>query len=76
MRGGGLYINGGGNMNRRSFNDGWQRIMNLDLILPFGEIWCIKYGDWWEWEQIKFGFPVTIVTTYRANFEKSYLTQF
>ena len=24
----------------------------------------------------KFGFPVTAVTAYRANFEKSYLTQF
>ena len=27
-------------------------------------------------EQAKFGFPVTTVTAYRANFEKSYLTQF
>ena len=27
-------------------------------------------------EQAKFGFPVVAVTTYRANFEKSYLTQF
>ena len=27
-------------------------------------------------EQAKFGFPVIAVTTYRANFEKSYLTQF
>ena len=43
---GGIYSSGGGNMNRMSFNEGWQRIMNLDLILAFGEIWCIKYGDW------------------------------
>ena len=42
----GLYNSSGGNMNGRSFNEGWQRIMNLDLILAFGEIWCIKYGDW------------------------------
>ena len=27
-------------------------------------------------EQAKFGFPVAAVTVYRANFEKSYLTQF
>ena len=24
----------------------------------------------------KFGFPIAVVTAYRANFEKSYLTQF
>ena len=24
-------------MNGRSFNEGWQRIMNLDLILAFGK---------------------------------------
>ena len=27
-------------------------------------------------EQANFGFPVAVVTAYRANFEKSYLTQF
>ena len=27
-------------------------------------------------EQAKFGFPTTIVTACRANFKKSYLTQF
>ena len=43
---GGLYSSGGGNMNRRPFNKGWQRIMNLDLILALGEIWCIKWKDW------------------------------
>ena len=46
---GGLYSSSGGNMNGMSFNEGWQRIMNLDLILAFGEIWCIKWKDWWEW---------------------------
>ena len=34
----GLYSSGWGNMNEMSFNEGWQRIMNLDLILAFGEI--------------------------------------
>ena len=44
-RRGGLYSSGGENMNRMPFNEGWQRIMNLDLILAFGEIWCIKCED-------------------------------
>ena len=44
-----LYGSGGGNMNGRSFNEGWQRIINLDLILALGKIWCIKWKDWWEW---------------------------
>ena len=35
---GGLYSSGGGNMNGKLFNEGWQRIMNLDLILALGEI--------------------------------------
>ena len=34
----GLYSSGGENMNGMSFNEGWQRIMNLDLILALGEI--------------------------------------
>ena len=42
---GGLYSSGGGNMNERPFNEGWQKIMNLDLILVLGEIWCIKWKD-------------------------------
>ena len=33
-----LYSSGRGNMNRRPFNKGWQRIMNLVLILALGEI--------------------------------------
>ena len=37
-KGEGLYSSGGENTNERSFNEGWQRIMNLDLILAFGEI--------------------------------------
>ena len=46
---GGLYSCGGGNMNGMPFNEGWQRIMNLDFILALGEIWCFKWKDWWEW---------------------------
>ena len=45
---GGLYSNSGENINRMPFNEGWQRIMNLNLILALGEIWCIKWKDWWE----------------------------
>ena len=44
----GLYNGGGENMNGMPFNEGWQRIMNLDLILALGEIWCIKWKNWWE----------------------------
>ena len=53
---GSLYSSGGENMNEMSFNKGWQRIMNLDLILAFGEILCIKWKDWWEWgaSQVRF----------------------
>ena len=46
----GLYSSGGENMNGRPFNEGWKRIMNLDLILALGKIWCIKWKNWWEWE--------------------------
>ena len=42
---GGLYSSGGENMNKISFNEGWQKIMNLELILTLGEIWCIKCKD-------------------------------
>ena len=42
---GGLYSSGGENMNGKSFNKGQQRIMNLDLILAFGKILCIKWKD-------------------------------
>ena len=43
---GGLYSSGGENKNGRSFNESWQRIMNLDLILAFKEIGCIKFRNW------------------------------
>ena len=44
----GLYSSGEENMNKKSFNESWQKIMNLNLILAFGEIECIKCRDWWE----------------------------
>ena len=34
----GLYSSSEENMNGRTFNEGWQRIMNLDLILALGKI--------------------------------------
>ena len=34
----GLYSSGGGNMNGKSFNKGWQRIMNLDFIKLWGNL--------------------------------------
>ena len=53
---GDLYSSGRENMNGRPFNEGWQRIMNLVLILALEEIWCIKWKDWWEWgaNQVRF----------------------
>ena len=49
--------------------------MNLDLILVFRKICALNVKIDESEEQAKFGFPVTAVITYRANFEKSYLTQ-
>ena len=53
---GGLYSSGGENMNGKSFNESWQRIMNLNLILALGKIWFIKWKDLWEWgaSQVRF----------------------
>ena len=57
-----------------------KRIMNLDPILVFREIWFIKFGRWWEWWESNMSktsvFPVAPVTIFRSNFEKSYLSQF
>ena len=46
------------------------------LFQPLGKSGALngKIGE--SEEQAKFGFPVAVVTAYRANFEKSYLTQF
>ena len=63
-------------MNGSSFNEGWQRIMNLDLILTLGKLGALNVEIGESEEQAKFGFPVVIVTTCRVKFKKSYLTQF
>ena len=34
----GIYNSGRGNINERPFNESWKRIINLDLILAFGEV--------------------------------------
>ena len=73
---GDLYSSGGKNMNERPFNEGWQRIMNLDLILTLGKSSALNGNIGGNEEQAKFGFPVAAVTACRANFKKSYLTQF
>ena len=52
----GLYSNGWENMNEMPFDEGWQRIVNLNLILAFQEIWCIKCRDWWKWGARKIRF--------------------
>ena len=51
-----LYNSDEENINGRSFNEGWQRIINLDFILALGKIRCIKWKDWWEWgvSQVRF----------------------
>ena len=67
---GGLYSSGGENMNGRPFNEGWQRIMNLDLILAFGEIWCIKCEDWWEWGASKVRFSRSYCNSILSQFQK------
>ena len=48
--------------------------MNLDFILAFGKSGALNGKIGGSKEQAKFGFPVTVVTACRANFEKSYLS--
>ena len=62
-------------MNGRPFNEGWQGIMNLDLILALGKSDALNVEIDESEEQAKFGFPVAAVTACRANFEKSYQPQ-
>ena len=50
--------------------------MNLEIILAFEEIWSLNIEIDESEKQAKFGFFVATVTACRANFEKSYLTQF
>ena len=71
-----LYSSGGENMNGRPFNECWQRIMNLDLILALGKSSALNGKIGGSEEQTKFDFPVVALTAYRAKFEKLYLTWF
>ena len=73
---GGIYNSSRGNMNGRPFNEGWQRIMNLDLILALWKSGALNVKIDKSEEQAKFGFPVAAVTAYKANFKKLYLNQF
>ena len=67
---GGIYSSGGGNMNEMPLNEGWQGIMNLDLILAFGEIWRIKCGDWWEWGASKVRFSCSYCNSLYSQLRK------
>ena len=52
----GLYSSGGGNMNGMPFNKGWQKIMNLDLILALGKSGVLnrEIGESEEQAKIRF----------------------
>ena len=72
-REGGLYSSSGENMNEMSFNEGWQglkSIMNLDPILDFGESWCIKCRDWWEWWVNKIQFSRSYYNSLQSQITK------
>ena len=73
---GGLYNSGEENKNERSFNEGWQRIINLDLILAFGKSDALNVEIGGSEVQAKFSFSVTTITACRAIYKKSHLTQF
>ena len=47
----GLYSSGRENMNGMLFNEGWQRIMNLDFILAFGKSGVLNVEIGWSEEQ-------------------------
>ena len=46
-----IYSSGKENMNGKSFNEGWQRIMNLDFILAFGKSGVLNVEIGWSEEQ-------------------------
>ena len=54
---------------------GSKRIINLDLILEFGEIWYIKCRDWWEWGASKIRFSCSYCNSLWSQIQKviSYL---
>ena len=49
--------------------------MNLNLIQYLGKLGALNVEIGGSEEQAKFGFPVATITTCRAKFKKSYLTQ-
>ena len=49
---------------------GAKRIMNLDLILNFGEIWCIKCRDWWKWGASKIRFFCSYCNSLQSQIQK------
>ena len=49
---------------------GAKRIMDLDLILDFGEIWCIKCRDWWEWGASKIRFFYSYCNSLQSQIQK------
>ena len=46
------------------------------LFQPLGKSGALNVEIGESEEQAKFGFPVTTITAYKANFKKSYLIQF
>ena len=54
---------------------GSKRIMNLNLILDFGKILCIKCRDWWEWGASKIRFSCNYCNSLQSQIQKiiSYL---
>ena len=55
----------------------FQKVLLFARLIHFlGEICALNGKIGGSKEQAKFGFPVAAVTACRANFEKSYLTQF
>ena len=49
---------------------GAKRIMDLDLNLDFGEIWCIKCRDWWEWGASKIRFFRSYCNSLQSQIQK------
>ena len=51
-----MYNNDGKSMNEMSFNEGWQKIMNLDLILALGKSGVLngEIGESEEQAKIRF----------------------
>ena len=55
------------------FNKQSKRIMNLDLILDFGELWCIKCRNWWEWGVSKILFFRSYRNSLQSQIQKNHI---